>query len=486
MEQRRLTPTQDALGREPQGLRATLAHAARSLRRIRDDARLRSEVTWIVIQNVVGFPLAFVCLKLLTVLLGREGYGEYSLVLSTVTLAGILLTNPMWHGYTRYYHTAKAEGLGRSAAVTALKHYGLVTGVVTLAALVLTRSISQWFGVGVLSGLAGGLLFLGARWRYLGIGVLTIQRRRRAVALHFTACQVFQAALLFGVLYFWRAAASAALFATAASELVFAAVVMVPLVSEALREPKAPHSRMMHLWWTFGVPAATISLLDWLQSFSDRYILAFHLDIEAVGTYVGVSQVCGMPYVLLEAVMYALVLPIAYQRAKDPKDAQQLWGADKVILGGLGVYAGLGVLTLGVFVLAGQGLVVLLTAREYALPTSVIVVLALGRFLRQSSPMIAAFFAAHHQMRRLLWFQLASAAISVPLFWLMIAAYGILGAALGMCLVGGVSLAIMCLAPGGAVSLVLGCWRGRPPAGPVPQEEEGGGEPVQGPDGQPF
>lgn len=436
-------------------LRERLIRSGMALReRIASDSRLRGEVAWVLAYKVGEFALIFASLKVLTTLLGKEAYGEYSLVMTALMLLSNALIAPMNRTYLRQYHGAEAQEQARSAGLTMLAWYAVVTVSIALGACLLTPTMSRVFDLGLWTTLAAGIVFLGNRFRVLGIEVLNIQRRRRPYAIQGLGFQILQLALIVMFIQIWDASPAAALFATAAAALTFGAIAGVPLLRRTLSQPRGRPSHLMRMVLTFGAPYGATLVFQWLQLFSDRYILKVLLDFDAAGAYVAAYQVCGAPFMLVLGVLDLLILPIAYQRARDVHSAGQLWQADKVILGGVAVYLALGALAIPVFVLWGPNLVVLLTSSEFALGSGTVLFLALGRYIQCLTLMLQMFFAVHQKMGRLLGFRLVGAMLTIPICWVMIRDYDIFGASLGMLIAMSVYTLLLVLAPGGVFWLV--------------------------------
>src|SRR5262249_31020253 len=154
---------------------------------------------------------------------------------------------------------------------------------------------------------------------------------------------------------------------------------------------------------------------------------------EQVGRYAAVYQVCGIPYMLIYMLLTWLVMPVAYQRAKDVSDPRQLRAADRVTQGGIALYVGgVALLEIGYWIIGGW-LVGLLTHPKYmiGISTSTVVMVALGRFLSCLGLLVQLVFAVHQKMTNSLVFRVIGAALTVPICWLMMRRYELWGAAAG-------------------------------------------------------
>jgi len=431
-----------------------LRSVAAGLRRITSSQRLRGEIGWVVAHRSVEFVLLFALLKVLTNLLGKEGYGEYSLAEASLLLIGSVLIVPMFEAYKRDYYTSREAGQERDAATTLLRWYALATILPAIALALSSRSWADWFGIGEWTALAAGLVFIGERWRLLGHEWLNLERERRASALWNIAFLTTQISLIAAAVSVGPATAATALCAYAFTSLLFGALVAGPKARELLRSPGGAPSRVRSLVLSFGVPFAGLQLLQWLQSFSDRYMVMGMLDSASVGLYVAAFQVCGVPFILGQRIAHELLIPIAYQRSRDAADPSQLWSADRLLIAGLVAQFAIGLVMLAGYALVGGRLLVLLTSEDYALPAATIATLAAARFAQAISLGLVPIFAVHERMQNLLWFRIAGALLTPAVCWFTIPRWGVAGAASGTLLSFLAYSLLLVLGPGGGLWLV--------------------------------
>jgi O-antigen/teichoic acid export membrane protein len=422
--------------------------------RVAGNPRLRGEAGWVIANKLVNFALVFVSLKVMTSLIGKEAFGEYNLSIAALVLVTNIVIVPFNRPYRRLYHTAETRGEGRSAAVSLLKGYAVGTCAVVVAAAALTIPFSRWFGLGLWTTLAAGLVFLGNQWRLLGLDVRTIRRQRSVHTLQDLGFQLTRLGLLVAFVLFWHASAAVALLTLAIAAALFAIIGVIPFVRETIARPPGPVSSLMPMVVSFGVPTALVLICQWVQGFGDRYILRALLDFGSVGVYVAAYQVCGAPFALMTGIVDGWLRPIAYQRCKGTNAPQELWSADKVLLGGIVLYVVLGALALPVYLAWGPQLVVLLTSPEFAPTLGVVITLTLGRYIQCLTLLVQMFYAVHQKMAASLAFRIVGALLTIPICWFTTRAYGVFGAALGMLIAVGIYAILLSVGPGGCLWLV--------------------------------
>jgi O-antigen/teichoic acid export membrane protein len=414
----------DAVARSPQRLADLVSRAGRVS---------RAEVAWIVVNKSLEVVLLFTCLRLLTRDLGPERFGEYNLALTANVVLAALLVVPVQQAYLRYFHRARARGESWLVTRQVLAWYTLVTlGVVALAA-VGSRALGRAFGIEAWTCLAAALAFLADRWRILGIQILNIQRRRTAWALQHLAFLSSQLVLLAVVLRAWPASVTAALLAYAMASLLLATASVLTLRhlrADADRTGRAPDTEFPSAVLSFGVPYGLLVLLQWVQGFSDRYLLGALLDLEAVGVYVAAYQLCGVPFTLASSVVHTFVVPVAYAGAGDGRDLAGDPRVRDVLRSGVVLYAIVGLLAVAALIVFGSRALGSIADARFTLPASVIAMLALGRFLEGLSVLLQVLYEVRQRMQCLFLIRFAAALALVVLCFALIRSVGLFGAAL--------------------------------------------------------
>lgn len=418
--------------------------------------RLRSELGWVLGNRSAEFVLQFVLLKILTNALGRDGYGEYNLAeVGLVLIASFALT-PIHDAYMRDFHGARSRDEARASAMFLWWWYAAVTLGTVVCAAVLTRNVGGWLGLSPWTALAAGAVFLFDRWRFLSQEVYNIRRERRAWALRNLGFWVLQVAAVSAAMMFLPRTATNALLAFAAASAVFGLPGMLLLWKEARRLPPGSPTRLPGLVISFGIPAAVLLVFQWVQGFSDRYLMNAMLDIATVGQYVACYQVCGIPYQFLLRLFHSLLTPVAYQRASNLDDPRQLWAADRVLLAGIAAQVAIGGGMLLLYAAFGSELIALLTSEAFVFPTSIVVLLAAGRFVQAFGQSLQPIFAVHHRLQRMIWFRGAGAVLTVVICWWAIERYGVIGAAAGTLVAQALYAVALILGPGGCAWMVNG------------------------------
>jgi O-antigen/teichoic acid export membrane protein len=430
-------------------------HGVAVAQRIAREPRLVREAAWVTFGKVGEFALLFVSLKVMTTLMTQDQVGEYQLVQSVLMLLGIGLLGPIQQAYQRYFHTAEERGERRSTGIIVLKWYGFATATVLVLGIILSVPISRIFDVAIPVSILAAGVFVVERWRTIALEILEIQRKRRRFALQATGHLVLHVLLLWLLLTLSRRDTVTALAAQLAAGIVFGMIAVVPFVRMVLSAPTGGPSGIGETIRRFGLPYAVLLVCQWLQLSVDRFVIDQVMNKASVGLYVAAYQVCGVPFMLLVNIGSWLILPIAYQRARDVGDARQLWAADRVFLGAIAAYGVLGLLAVAATTLAGPSLIVRLTTSEYQVPLSTMMALSVARYLQCFSFVIQPIFAVHQQMTSSLAIRVVGAVVAIPICWIGVTYAGVFGAAAAVGVSSVVYLLLLIFGPGGCLWLVL-------------------------------
>lgn len=436
--------------------RGALDGATRGARRVLGSARLRGEIAWVVGHRIVEFVVIFVGIKLLTQLLGKSQFGEHTLAIAATQLIAAVLIMPMNQAYLRYYHTAYEQGAQGAAGRRLFKWYAWATLVPLAVGAAATVPLAYWFHVAALTPLATALWFATDRWRNLALEIFELRRERSSTALFSMSYQLANVLALFVGLLFLTRSAWVAIVISSALAALWALASLRPEWQRIRSAPAAVPDQLPGLVRTFGLPAAALLICQWLQSNVDRYLLAAYLSKGDAGVYVAATQVFGAPTLLMINIMTWLVMPVAFQRARDVTNPAQLWAADKVILLGVGLYMVVGTLVLPICFFLGPSLLTLMTSSEFQLTGVQLTLIAATRLLQGAVILLQMVFAVHQQMTSSLALRVAGALIAVPSIWVGVMLGGLSGAAWAAAASSLAYLILLLFGPAGGFRLIRG------------------------------
>jgi len=423
------------------------------------NTRLRGELGWVLGAKVGEFLLFLVLLKVLTTSLGKDGYGEYNLVETSLILIAAALLSPVSESFLRELHQSRKRGDTRHAGFFVLRWYSAITVGVAMLGFLAAFGLADTFAVAPSTIVAAGLAFFADRWRILGLEVLSMRRQRRRWALSSLVYGATLVATMSTTFFWFTPTPSAAIYTYAATAAIFAGLVTGPMIAEIMASPAGPKSNIGSMAVAFGIPFGLLLLLQWIQGFADRFLIKGLLeDAAAVGLYAAAYQICGAPFTLLFRTTQHLLRPVAYQKG-DSRNLSTLWSADRILLAGIAVQIVCGTLA-GIFLVwLGPRIIVLLTNSTFQIDRLTIAALTVGRFAQMIGASVQPIFAIHHAMGRLLYFRLTGAVLTIALCYPLTVHYGIIGTAVGTALALTSYLVVLLVAPKGALSLLIAARR---------------------------
>ena len=433
------------------------------------NARIRSEVGWLLAHKVAEFLVVFATLKVFTTAMPEAVFGEYQLALSALMLLTNFSAAPISQAFIRLYHESGRDGTRRSLFDAVRIANWRVALVTAIGAAVLSYPVSHLFGFEPLTLFATGLIILGNRWRSLWIYLLDIRRERRTGAIQNVGFFLGVLSATVVVISLVKMSATSALLTYAFVAAAFGWLGRSGFERERLASEPGRPSAFRQAAWEFGLPIGALLTFQWFQSFSERWILGIQLTLDEVGQYVAAYQVAGAPYLMLMAIVNGLVIPVAYQRAGG--DASNLKSADRVLIAGTVAYLLFGAACLPLYAYWGHEIARLLTSKEYALPSAIILLIAAARYLNCLGLVLHSFFLLHRRTMPLLITSAVAAAISIPVYWYAVSAGAIRGAAIGVCTTASFYVCLMLFAPGGVIWLLRSPAGGSDPGGPQVIEE---------------
>jgi O-antigen/teichoic acid export membrane protein len=286
--------------------------------------KLRHEMTWIVIGQLIGFVGGFIGIKVLTNIMGPKGYGQLALGLTIAGLFNMYVYGPVANVVARFYVVYRERGqLGIYFSVLKKSHK-LLAVIVSLLAV-------------MSSGVAG--MFLGGEWALIillsslygvvsGINVsyLSLQsaiRQRKIVALH----QGADAWLRIGtsvvlLLIFNNSGYFALLGYLLGTLLVTISQGMFALKNREIRSnwyegagDSAGKREVSREFFGYAASFMIFAVFASISMYSDRWILQGMFGASAVGIYSAIYQIAASPVNIFFAMVNQLMVPIIFERA---------------------------------------------------------------------------------------------------------------------------------------------------------------------------
>lgn len=282
--------------------------------------------------NGLAAALGVVALRLYTELAPPDVYGMASLILGSLTLASQCVIQPIAATQIRYHTQAVSENRAESFTAEALTLVLAGTSILALAAtavlmLFLAGKISYALGTAI----AGGLWLVLTGVRSVLMSRLHAEQRMR----RYMALRVFESAVTIAATTILLLAASAHPAALVVGQCIGILAVVVCFASSApwsalgLSPSRWPHAGLRAKIMQYGAPFIPLTLLYWLSSLADRYVLAALVGAGAAGKYFAAFIVASAGFGITNGIISDLFRPklFAAENTHDRTRASRIFQA---------------------------------------------------------------------------------------------------------------------------------------------------------------
>jgi O-antigen/teichoic acid export membrane protein len=328
------------------------------------------ELAWVAAGHGAAVLAALGGVAILTRLLPPAAYGAFALALAVAILVGLIIFGPVAAAAGRLTLSAverqEAGAFFQALRATFARRTLLVAAVACVGAP-LVLAFARTTEIPLMIATAAFSIFSGAT--VIAESVLNAARHRRVVAIHKGLQQLLNyvgAALLVGFISDSAALAMAGFMfgalATMVSELIVLRRVFPGLRVPLLKSTAEPWRQDL---LAFARPYERWGVFQWLQSTSDRWILAAIAGPREVGIYAVGYQLGYTPLGLLSLLIAQTIEPIIYARAGAGADAERLSAAERLRITAMAAFAALSAVVVTLVALFHETIFRLLLAEPY-------------------------------------------------------------------------------------------------------------------------
>lgn len=405
-------------------------------------ARLRNEMAWVVTGQLLSFVGGFAGIKILTTVLGPQGYGELALGLTIAGLLNLALYGPASNVVARFFSICRErEELGIYFSVLRRSHRLLAVGVALLAAVAggvaWATGGERWGGIVMAASLFGIVGGINASYLALQNAV----RQRKVVALHQGADVWLRVAFAAAFLLAVPGSGTVALLGYAAGTLfVTVSQAVFALRNDDIRagwtapagEPERQRERLRE-FGRYAAPFVVWAGIAFVSIYGDRWVLQYLFGEREVGIYAALYQIAAAPVNLLVAVVNQLAVPIIFERAGSMTSVDQAAGSARLLNKTVAAASLLLLAVTGGFWLFGEEAALLLTSGEFAARHQLLWLLALGLSLFSVGQIMATKGLYYNRPRIYLWPKSIQTVSFLALSLWLGRELGITGVALSLC-----------------------------------------------------
>lgn len=403
-----------------------------------------AELVWVLVGQAATLLMGFVILKLMTQM-GKEAFGEYTLMLTISALLGLLLYGPVEQGFIRfYYHYAQ---LARTAGFVRLMYRFLLAsaGAFLLASLLFS---SGALALGdrrlAVLGLLAGLFVISQKADEFFNTALNVIRKRKENYILQGAHKVVTAGALYLLYRYGELALVQAMIALSA--VTFLAVLAklanyakhIPRGEPPPADPRADRAEMVHELRAYVLPFLIWGVAGWLQLYGEKWILAKLLSVGDVGVYAVMLSVVNVLLNIPNAMLMEYVNPIVFRHYADLGDRAELEVGHRYIRVTVVAVLGLTLGAIAITALAGRPIIVLISNESYTAFAGLLPLLSLGTGLFLVGQAMCSMGMGLNLPARYLAPKILIGVISVAANVALIYARGVAGIAYASILVGAI------------------------------------------------
>jgi len=279
------------------------------------------EILWLCSGQVISMLLGIVSIKLLTSM-GPNEFGKYSLVLSVAALVSAVFYGPAEQGFVRFYYDYSNRGVA-STFLKVLYLFLILAGcgclVLTVLAFIANNIFGKWEQTSVV--IISGLYITLSVSVNIFNSFLNLLRKRKAN----TILQVVERCLCIGLIYILFNNKSLS-FLTALAALSVAIIIVlilkismlntfVPADDETDSKILAnSRNEIVRVVKKFSIPFGIWGVTGWMQSSSERWVIAHYLTTADVGIYALMITIANYIIAMPCGIIGQFVLPLIYKR----------------------------------------------------------------------------------------------------------------------------------------------------------------------------
>lgn len=399
-------------------------------------------MAWIVFGQGLSFAGGFIGIKVLTTIMGPDGYGKLALGLTIAGLLTVFIYGPFANVISRFYSIYRERGkLPVYFTVLREKHTAMAVALSILS--LVAGSIATWrlggewaliITLSLLYGIVSGI----------NISYLSLQsaiRQRNVVALHQGADTWLRIGLSILLLVLFRGSSWLALLgyllgtiAVTLSQAVCARrneEICNAWGKESSKEHRNACSREL---MAYATPFLACAGIAYLSTYGDRWILQYLFGAREVGIYAALFQIANSPVAQLTTMINQLMTPIIFEKAGNLTREEQVRSSARLLRRVVLITTMLlAMITFAMF-LFSEPLVRLLTSQAFTEHHNLLWIITAGLAILHTGQMLATKGLYANKPQIYVWPKVLQA-VSFILFSLFLCRlFGITGVAISLCI----------------------------------------------------
>lgn len=400
-----------------------------------------SEIGWLIFGQFVAIVLGFVSMKLLSSM-GTKEFGKYSLVLTIAAFVSAILYGPVEQGFIRFFYDYSNKGLAKTYISMFYKFLlvgGLLCSLITILAIFFNSFMETTQEA--IEILIMGLFVIIFTSSNIYNSLLNILRKRKInTIIQITEKILIIVFLFFISIYNKKLTANIGLLA-----ILIALLIVIIIKTKVLntyvpndivtdkKELKKTRKEVAMIISTFSLPFAIWGLTGWLQSNSERWIIAQYLSTADVGIFSLMAVLANYLVAIPSGIISQFAQPIIYEKSSLKNNINEKEEGFKAFNYYLITIIGLVIFSTIFSTIFGRQLILLVSNEEFILYWHILPVLCIGLGLFTIGQSLTTLGIIQNVPKIYLFPKVATGIIAVLSNIIFINYLGIMGIALSIC-----------------------------------------------------
>ena len=400
-----------------------------------------TEIGWLILGQLLSILLGFFSMKLLSSM-GTKEFGEYSLVLTIAAFVSAILYVPVEQGFIRFYYDYSNKGTAR-IYIKQFYRFLLIVGFACLIITILVIIINSFMNT---KETTTGILIMGL---YIIIftsssiynSLLNVLRKRKTN----TIIQIVEKSLI--ILFLFLMTLNTKINAdTGLLAILIALIIVITLKTKVLNayvpnnivtdkdELKKTQKEITRIIATFSFPFAIWGITGWLQSNSERWVIAHYLTTSDVGIFSLMAVLANYLIAIPGGIISQFAQPIIYEKISSKNDLQKIADGYNVFKYFVFAIIGLVVFSTIFSAIFGRQIILLVSNKEFVTNWQILPILCLGIGLFTIGQALTTIGAIENVPKIYLIPKIATGIFAVFANIFFIIQIGLKGAAISICI----------------------------------------------------
>lgn len=335
--------------------------------------------------QLISIGLGFISMKLLSSM-GTKEFGIYSLVLTIAAFVSAILYGPVEQGFIRFYYDYSIKGKAGTYIRLFYKFLliaGFLCSIITVLAIFINSFMNtsvKPFGILIM-----GLYVILFTSSNIYNSLLNVLRKRKTNTL----IQIAEKSLIISFLFFISLSTKITA-TTGLSAILIALIIIITLKTKVLNtyvpndtvtdkyELKKTRKELTRVMAAFSLPFAIWGMTGWLQSNSERWIIAQYLATADVGIFSLMAVLANYLVAIPGGIISQFAQPIIYEKISSKNDLLKKAEGYKVFKYFIYILIGIVIFSTLFSTLFGRQMILMVSNKEFITNWQILPILCFG------------------------------------------------------------------------------------------------------------